>query len=139
MTQEQQEKELIQAREDCVRLREETHARESLYQDQLAALQSNREVLEHQLKIVEERARELEEDLRRASPSSGQPPKPIGMTEIPTVTSTTVDDTFTAKPGDVNYEVSTVNVSLVLVCRFTMLCHPRGPTLCYCFFPVQQQ
>ena len=69
-------------------------------------------MLEHQLKIVEERAQKLEEDLRRASPSTAQPPgKPIGMAEVPTITSTKVDEVFVSKPSttdgsEVNYEVS---------------------------------
>lgn len=101
ITQEQQDKELLEARENAIRLREETQTRESLYQDQLAASQSQQEVLNHQMEIIEERAKKLEDDLKRSSSGGTTPVMADGA-----VTASTAESTAQGVPEiTVNYEV----------------------------------
>ena len=60
VTQEQQEKELQASKRECGQLRREMLAKESILKQRLGEEESMKEVLEQQLRIVEERADALQ-------------------------------------------------------------------------------
>ncbi|XP_054748444.2 uncharacterized protein LOC129254019 [Lytechinus pictus] len=96
VTQEQQEKELQVSKRECGQLRREMLANESVLKQRLGEEEARREVVEQQLRIVEERADALQahlHDICKGAPSQSEVKSAPPDVTISDETATTSEDT----------------------------------------------
>ncbi|XP_071503402.1 uncharacterized protein [Diadema antillarum] len=98
VTQEQQEKELQSAKRECGQLRREMLAKESILKQRLTEEEARRELVEQQLKIVEERADALQDHLLRADKSASSDEKAKVTPPDVTISDESTLDTQPVKP-----------------------------------------